>query len=40
MSNKQASTKKEIFYLANEFGLYLTNGERLVKCCKQEIQTG
>lgn len=40
MSNKQESTVKEIFYHTNEFGLYFTNGRKLVKCFKQEVQTG
>lgn len=37
MSNKQESTTKEIFYLTNEFGLYFTNGKKLVKCFKLEV---
>lgn len=40
MSNKQESTMKEIFYHTYEFGLYFTNGRKLVKCFKQEVQTG
>lgn len=40
MGNKQQSTMKEILYHTNEFGLYFTNGRKLVKCFKQEVQTG
>lgn len=38
VSKKQESTRKEIFYLTNEFGLCFIDHGKLVKYFKQEAQ--